>query len=186
MDSEPLIVLAVIALWLISANGPAGVAALQNTFNGHAGLPPREREFIRGGRGGGLLAVAAYLFLAPLPGRVFSREHLLIAVAVLTVWGLFALAVGIRRSRGNRDSTEIAKCLLPLAAGVAGFYGLHVYNGLAPLLIVVIAGYCIYLIASGITGIVLALRGVPGDARKLVAQQVDEKTVVWRSARKRS
>ena len=187
MDWKTLIGLAVIVLWVISANGPAGVAALQNTFHGHAGLPPREREFIRGGMGGGLLAVAAYLFLAPLPGRVFSREHLLIAVAVLTVWGLFALAVGIKRSRGNRaDSTEVAKCLLPLAAGVAGFYGLHVVGGLPLPMIVVIAAYCIYLIASGITGIVLALRGVPGDARKLVAHQVEEKTVVWRSARKRS
>ena len=167
-----------------SANGPAGVSALQNAFHSHAGLPPREREFIRGGRGGGLLAVAAYLLLAPLPGRVFSREHLLIAVAVLTVWGLFALAVGIKRSRGYRDSTEIAKCLLPLAAGAAGFYGLHVVGGLPLPLIVVIAAYCVYLIASAVTGIALALRSATGDARKLVAKQVAEKAVVWRSARR--
>jgi hypothetical protein len=181
-----VILIVVGAAYLLAIGGPATTQALQNTFNARAGLPPREREFIRGGMGGGLLAVAAYLWFAPLPGRVFSHDHILIAVGVLAVWGLFALAVGARRSRGNRDALEISKCLLPLGVGGAGLYGLRVSDALPPLLVVILTGYCVYLIAAGITGIALALRGAAGDARKLVAKQAEEKTVVWRSTRRRS
>jgi hypothetical protein len=188
---ETLIGLFVIVCWFIGASGPQMVNAVQNAGRGRA-ASPREPGLLRAGIGIGWLGVAAYLFFAPMPGGLFSRNQILIAAAVLLVWGGVSLCLGISNSHGRRDVLSAVKALcidaLPGAAGLwVPLYVSRDWGGqLTPLINYALKGFWIYLLVFGLAIIALSMRGVSGDAQKLVAKQVEEKAVVWRSARPRA
>jgi hypothetical protein len=144
---------------------------------------------LRAGTGAGQLAFAAYLLATPVPGGLFTRDEIHIGVAVLLVWGGFWLCLGIARSRGRRDMLSLAKALcFELLPGVAGlWWSFYVPAdwGWPPLVNYGLKGCWIYLLAYGLTVILLSMRGEDGNAQRAILHQIARRNAAPVAARRR-
>jgi hypothetical protein len=186
MDISVVIGLGVVALLLLGASGQSGAAALQNAVNAlnpRSGYSIEEWAWRRCGTGAAHLALAAYLYLVPVPFGAVRRDYVLIAAAAAAAWGALWLLVGLSKSAGARDPLAALMAILcELCPGAAGLWWLPGW-GWPPLLAYLGKGCCIYLVSYGLTVVVLSLRGSGGNALRPILREIDRRNAPLRAPR---
>ncbi|HUB95866.1 MAG TPA: type IV secretory system conjugative DNA transfer family protein [Stellaceae bacterium] len=163
--------------------------AITRHQQGRPGKTPREREFVRAGRGMGLVALAIYFAVAGETPLGFDYGRLLVAIVrnhftmplvpmaiVVGPWLLVILGgmtwflIGWSRSRGPRDMLVAVRALCAVALGGA-MQWLWIYHpsddadfGFF------VQGFLTYWLTSSVTRFALAIKG-PGNALKDVKKQ---------------
>lgn len=151
----------------------------------HQRLPPYEKNVARATLGAGLLTWCGYLAAAFGDGARQFSDVVLWVWAGCALLGLLWLAVGLRNARGPREM--MAAFWSGAVVAVCGWLLWHeAYpSGWGPLGAFILKGCYLAMLTSCAVRFWLAVRGMPGDARKIVRQQIEENRVVWRSARRR-
>lgn len=169
----------------------------------HNKLPPREKNLARAGGGAGLIAGCTYTAAVYIPtfGSHFAAvaQHFLsdpldaprslqISVAAWSAvlgFGLLWFYVGVRGSRGPRD--VMATFWAMVRAGIwAALLGWKIYlpsdwGTWITLGNLIIRGFYIAALVESLTFLVLLLRGRGTSAAALVAKQIQQTTVAWRT-----
>jgi hypothetical protein len=169
----------------------------------HQASSPRDKNFTRAGGGVFLLVCCAYTavwspvflggsFDALTAAFLRAPTHPPVGLMIwagIAAFGLLWLWVGVRGARGPRDImaafwAAVRVVLFGCALGLQ-WYLPRDWGDLVPLANLVLHGLYLGLLAEGVVHFLLAMRGIPGDARRNVRQHIEQNEVVWRSARRK-
>ena len=183
-------------------------AALANWFRFIKRLPPREQNLARASHGAGMLAVAIIVLM--LIGGTQGVAGFLNALAanpkepklwgsalawvVLVGWGFGWLVIGSARSRGPRDALLISRALVKIAVGVALdvlAHGGYLPSGWLGVTLTKLVEFWLFPVAvwcmvTGITKLVLLLRGSGGSAEEAVKRSIESKRAPLVAAKRRN
>lgn len=151
-------------------NSP-GIAAplvvLADELRAHQALPPDKKNANRAYFGSLICGTCSYLALAPdVPS--FPDGEWKLGFAAVFAWGALLLVIGWRGSRGARD---ILGAIFAVSIPAIGFFLAANY---APDLLqdTYVRAFCTGIISANLVRCAICLRGVGGNARKLVAKDI--------------
>jgi hypothetical protein len=134
---------------------------LWSGYNSHVGnLDARSAALHEASTGAAMIVFAVLIWLRL--GRFLPAWCALVALAVV-IWGALRLHHGAKFSVGGRDPKLIVRAAVKIALGVLLFraIGARQFGDLAPLVYALLSYVGWWLLVTGITKLVLVLRGFP-------------------------
>ena len=153
----------------------AATSVIGEEFARHSALPPDKKNANRAYLGGLICGTCGYLAVALAPEASSFPDEWKLGFAAVFGWGVLLLVIGWRGSRGARDPLG---AIFAIAVPAIGFVAVINY---APELLhdVYVQAFCCGIITANVVRCVICLRGVGGNARKLVAKDISMGDWKW-------
>jgi hypothetical protein len=137
----------------------------------HQALPPNKKNADRAYGGGFICGTCAMLG----PEVAGWPDEFKLGYALIFGWGLLLLVVGWRGSRGMRDPIG---AVLAVAVPAIGFIAAVNYEP-ALLQIFYVQAFCVGVVTANVVRFVICVRGIGGNARKLVVNDINQGEWKW-------
>jgi hypothetical protein len=140
----------------------------------HHALPPYQKAVARASYGASLLGLCGF------PAVVFDQATF--PPVVIMVWagvsglGLLLLVVGVKGARGPRD---VMTAFWSIALPAGGWWGLSAWQGPQVFNNIWVQWIATAVLFTAAVRLFLALRGMPGDARKMVDADIQANEFNW-------
>ena len=153
----------------------APLVVLGDELRAHQSLPPDKKNANRAYVGGLICGTCSYLAIALGPDASGFPDEWKLGFAAVFGWGVLLLVIGWRGSRGARD---ILGAIFAIAIPAIGFIAAAKY---APDLLqdFYVRAFCTGIIVANVVRFAICVRGVGGNARKLVVNDIDQGEWKW-------
>ena len=151
-------------------------ASIPQEFQRHHNLPPHQKAAARASYGAFILGLCGYAAAVFGPYASDFPPPVLLVFAGIAGFGLLLLVVGVRKARWPRD---VMQAFWAVALPVAGWWALSAWQGPQVFTNIWVQWFGTGFLAVALVHLFLALRGMPGDARKMVDSDIAANTLDW-------
>jgi hypothetical protein len=154
----------------------AVASAVGDEFAKHSTLPPDKKNANRAYWGGLICGTCSYLALVLAPEASSFGDEWKLGFAAVFAWGVLLLVIGWRGSRGARD---VLGAIFAIAIPAIGFIAAANYAPPDMLQATYVRAFCCGIIAANAIRFLICVRGVGGNARKLVVNDINQGEWKW-------
>lgn len=153
----------------------AAASAVGDEFAKHSALPPDKKNANRAYFGGLICGTCSYLAVSLAPEASSFPDEWKLGFAAVFAWGLLLLVIGWRGSRGARD---VLGAIFAIGIPAIGFIATANYE---PDLLQdpYVRAFFTGIITANAVRCAICLRGVGGNARKLVVNDINQGEWKW-------